>query len=417
MTSLINLTVWLFALDAAFSAAHELAACADQCSTFASTRNSLALIATIACQLLLIAWIITPRVPAILAVVTGTFTAWATLGAPPMALLMTPSVMMKSLALVQVLLAAGLIAFVHRRSGGRWWLGPEDLGHKRASFWRGAGLTVLATVASVALVVLAVPSAILGGIAQATAGYVSFSQDAMMVEQRRFEADDGNISVDLIGMVHFGEHDTYEDLFSDLANQGTVVLTEGVTDEDAVLTGGLSYQGLAQSIGLTQQPAIQEVLDARRPTPAPQALRDEDLLAPDDVDVIDDAPDAPSDSQWPHIRHADVDAREFSPTTIAYLGKLGETLQTRTMDDWLALFSEPPPTTLEHDILTLRNEKLLQTLDGALADYAHIVVPWGALHMPEVEAGLVARGFELVSVERRPIIRYATIFSRLAQNP
>ncbi|MEM9387475.1 MAG: hypothetical protein AAGA68_20640 [Pseudomonadota bacterium] len=408
MTLLINLAVWLFALDAVLSAVHELTACASQCATLASTRNWAALLATVAGQLLLIVWIISPRAPAAIAITIGAFTAWATLGAPPLVLLVAPDVLVKSLTLAQVLLAAALIVRLRRHSGGRWWLQPTDLGEKRSTFWRAAGLAVLATVASVVLVVLAAPSVILSSITQATAGYITFSRHAVMLEQRRFQAHDGDSSVDLIGMVHFGEQASYEALFSALSHRDTVVLTEGVTDVDAVLSAGLSYQGLAQSIGLTQQPALAELLANSVASTAQET--GQQRAAPDGEAT---APFTSHDVPWPHIRHADVDAREFSAATIAYLSKVGETLQTRTLEDWLALFSQAPPTTLEHDILTLRNEKLLRTLDSALLDYAHIVIPWGALHMPEVEAALVARGFELVSVQRRPIIRYSTLVSRL----
>lgn len=402
VTALINITAWLFAMDAAVSTLHELADCTDTCRALAGARNWVALLAALASQVLLIVWIVTPRVPALLAVTTGAFTAWATLGVPPLPLFTAADVVLTSVSVVQLLLAAMLIQFIRRRSGGRWWLHRSNLAKTSGGFWRSTGLAVAATVASLALVTLAVPSFLFGTIMKMTDGYITFARDAVMLEQRRFRAPESDTVVDLIGMVHLGERDTYETLFASLTDAGTVVLAEGVTDENEVLSDGLSYQGLAQSLGLTQQPDLRQVL-ARRERPVSVGREAGTAAYPEIADG----------SQWPHIRHADVDAGQFAPATISFLNQVNRTLQVRTMDAWRALFSQEPPASLEYDILTRRNEQLIATLDEALEDYGRVVIPWGAMHLPVVEAALVQRGFELVSAERRPIIFYATIWNRL----
>ena len=416
MTNLINIAVWAFALDAAISGTHELIGCADQCGALAGVRTGVAILAALLAQVLMVVWIISPRVPAAIALTTGAFTAWATLGAPPLMLLLAPDALSPTLTVAQGLLAVALIWLLRRRSGGRWWLRRSDMDDRRSTLWRALGLTTLATGASVVLVAVAIPTALVSSIEQTTAGYVSFSRDAVMLEQRRFEASDRATSVDLIGMMHLGERDTYDALFFSLTQEGTVVLTEGVTDQNSLLSG-LSYHGLAQSLGLSQQPALEEVLTARRTEVDLPAEAAEGAPSPFSY-IEPDTPELPpaseeSTAEWPHIRHADVDAREFSPQTIAYLGLVGRTLRTRTMDDWMLLLSEEPPSSLDHDILQLRNESLLEALDDALREYSHVAVPWGALHLPEIEAWLLERGFELVAVERRPIVHYSTIWTKL----
>ena len=53
----------------------------------------------------------------------------------------------------------------------------------------------------------------------------------------------------------------------------------------------------------------------------------------------------------------------------------------------------------------------------AFADYPErpvtIIVPWGALHMPEIERDLLEQGFELESETTRQIVGWNTIVSAL----
>ena len=53
---------------------------------------------------------------------------------------------------------------------------------------------------------------------------------------------------------------------------------------------------------------------------------------------------------------------------------------------------------------------LIGEIDAALDDYRRIVVPWGALHLPEVQEAVRARGFELRSTDQKLLLRYATVF-------
>ena len=55
---------------------------------------------------------------------------------------------------------------------------------------------------------------------------------------------------------------------------------------------------------------------------------------------------------------------------------------------------------VEEDFLIRRNGNLLREIDAALADYRRVVVPWGALHLPEIERGVVERGFRLEQPSR-----------------
>jgi hypothetical protein len=45
------------------------------------------------------------------------------------------------------------------------------------------------------------------------------------------------------------------------------------------------------------------------------------------------------------------------------------------------------------DILYARNQQLVAEIESSLKDYRRVVVPWGAMHLPEVESWLRDHNF------------------------
>jgi hypothetical protein len=70
--------------------------------------------------------------------------------------------------------------------------------------------------------------------------------------------------------------------------------------------------------------------------------------------------------------------------------------------------------TLTEDILDRRNENLVAAIDSNLGEYALIVVPWGALHLPAIEDAIFARGFEPVSSVQHRLVTWVTLLAFLA---
>ena len=83
------------------------------------------------------------------------------------------------------------------------------------------------------------------------------------------------------------------DLFGSFAGESTLLLEEGVSDEDGLIGDGLFYETIADRIGLDVQPSFEDMLAA--------------------------TPSSDADTPWPDIRNADVDARVFADDTIAVL--------------------------------------------------------------------------------------------------
>jgi hypothetical protein len=58
------------------------------------------------------------------------------------------------------------------------------------------------------------------------------------------------------------------------------------------------------------------------------------------------------------------------------------------------------------DILHRRNMGVIRHLEKALVRYDTVVIPWGALHMKEIEAEVLKRGFKLQEERERVSIDF-----------
>ena len=58
------------------------------------------------------------------------------------------------------------------------------------------------------------------------------------------------------------------------------------------------------------------------------------------------------------------------------------------------------------DILHRRNVGVIRHLEKALGRYDTVVIPWGALHMKEIEAEILKRGFKLQEERERVSIDF-----------
>jgi uncharacterized protein YbaP (TraB family) len=115
------------------------------------------------------------------------------------------------------------------------------------------------------------------------------------------------------------------------------------------------------------------------------------------------------------IRNADVDVKTFDPLTLELLGLV---LDIYRADDTLPAFlayirfaqsAEDPEAMGEQvyaDLITLRNDHLVEHMDKALLDYDRIVVPWGAYHLKGIEPLVIERGFTQVSDKRHTIVPF-----------
>lgn len=391
---LANLFVMAFAIDAGVSLLEEILRSTTGSAALFSLRQVIAALVFFASIPYLIAIALTPRLPAAVFVPLALSALWLNLGAAPLPILIDSSQSLAFTADVLQGVVAGWALFsIRRRTGGSWLFTSESLRgpafrarHTLASL--AVGAFVLAPAAGLySLVYLAT------AIQQSTSGFIVFDLDGVSLSDRRFRQQGREIQ--LVGMMHIGEESAYAELFRSFATESTVVLTEGVTDDLNLMQTHLSYAGAATSLGLAPQLDIEDYLDAAR--------ADESIPA-----------------EWPHIRHADVDVSSFSPTTLAFLESAARLWNSEDLPAALRQLSKDPVLAapdllqnLQYELIDHRNEQLLAQLFDAIDQYQRVVVPWGALHLPAIEAEVIDRGYTLETSEEHPLISWSALLAAL----
>ncbi len=390
---LANGFVLAFAVDAGVSLLDEIVRWATGSFALLPLRSVIAGIVAILCIPCLIALGLSPRLPGSIFLPLAISGLWLNLGAAPLPIWIDSALRLAMTACVIQLAVAGAALFAIRRRnrGVGWLLSPQSL--------VGPAFSLRHTLASILLVgFVLLPAAgiyslvyVATALQKATDGFVVFDLAGVSLAERRFEQEDREIQ--LVGMIHIGEQSAYRDLFRSFATESTVVLAEGVTDDSNLMKTRLSYAGAAANLGLAPQRNIEEYLDAAR----------------EEASISD---------EWPHIQHADVDVATFSPDTLAFLESAA---QMWSSDDLLAalveLSRDPKFTdpgfleTLKGEVLDDRNTQLLLQLFDATLSYQRVIVPWGALHLPAIEAEVLERGYTLRASKEHPLISWSALLA------
>ena len=394
MITFANLFLIGFALDGAISVLDDLARAGSDPSTLSVVRSGLALVVLLAAlgNFFLVAF--DPRLPKQILLPLIAFLVWCALGAYPLSVRLDPSQSSGlTLSGIQLGLALAALGWVRMRSAtSRWLLHASDLPKKRPRIGytlRFAGATAL--IAPPLLVGIAGLS-LSAQIERATAGFMTFDLTGINSTSREYHREDRRI--DLVGMSHIGEDGAYVDLFGSFAGESTLILEEGVSDEDGLIGEGLFYEAIAGRIGLDVQPSFEALLG--------------------------EMPSSDADAPWPDIRNADVDARVFADDTIAVLDAAARMYQSDRIAPALAKFQAklnelgPEATRAAYrDLIENRNAHLLKEIRAGLDDYQRIVVPWGALHLPGIEDAILGWGFEQTASSQRWLTAYQTILTAL----
>jgi hypothetical protein len=294
------------------------------------------------------------------------------------------------LSVVQLLIAAATLGLI-RAATGHWLLSAAELRRKGHLVARTV-LATLVTVVTLPLVTAGIVVLLLAGeLEQQTAGSLDVTPTGVDVRERVLTKD--GRTVVLKAMAHYGEDDFYRTLFDGLPPK-SVVLAEGLTDRDKRLRGFPTAAGIAKMLGLTQQPGMGSIRD--RQDQPPSARR----AAP---------------ANLPDIVRADVDTAEFSDDTLGLLHDLADLYAGDVAEGIRKVVARTraDPGVFTRELIDKRNAHVLAIFDEKAGDYTTIVIPWGALHMPGLEAGLKERGYRVESERTRPVVRFATIVDSL----
>ncbi|MEJ2471430.1 MAG: hypothetical protein P8Y96_09955 [Desulfuromonadales bacterium] len=243
-----------------------------------------------------------------------------------------------------------------------------------------------------------------------TAGFLRISPVGIYMAERSYQR--GTQDIRLAGMMHIGKADYYQNLTESIPTEETIILAEGVTDRDGLLEHDFDYAQLARLLGLRSQLTMQ--IDGRRV--ALENLGERTSIR----------------GGQPDIALADIDLSRFDPQTIEFLNVLGQTLfgdaslpaGLTQYNDWVNDNMTPERIeTVMTDLIEKRNASLIAGMRRALPYYDTIIIPWGAMHMPGIQAAVLQDGFVLQTTRERlsldfrqlPYDQLWQILSRLGQ--
>jgi hypothetical protein len=262
----------------------------------------------------------------------------------------------------QVLFGLGFLCLVQRGFKFRWPLVPEQRLRPGRFSWLNLSAFLLGNLFLLlpAVIVYLLLCAALA-VHHFSDGFVALRPSGFAVQARQYVRADGK-TVHLLPLVHIGDPAFYHNLALSLPTN-SVILVEGVTDRLNLLTNKISYKRMATSLGLAEQQ---------------QEFR----------------------PRHGRFVSADVDVEQFDPHTIALLNLVMLIhAQGVNVENLLQLTRFSPPPDLENqlwgDLLGKRNRRLLQELHAQLPAAEHIIVPWGAAHMPGIAKEIQKAGFRL----------------------
>jgi hypothetical protein len=203
-------------------------------------------------------------------------------------------------------------------------------------------------------------------------GFMALRPDGFTVQMRKYVRNDGKM-IELFPMSHIADASFYQQV-SQTFPTNSIILMEGVTDNENLLTNKLSYKRAAKSLGLTEQ---------------------KQEFNPTNGEMV----------------AADVDVDQFSTNTIGLLN-LVTLIHTKGLDPGtlLQLMRYAPAPGFEKqlfdDLLTKRNQHLLGEIHSYLEQSDNIMVPWGAAHMPGIAKEIQKAGFHLDETHEYQVIQF-----------
>jgi len=277
-----------------------------------------------------------------------------------------------AISFYQVVFGLGMLYLIQRGPKLRWPLVEQTRLKGRAFSWRNLSVFLLVNVFVLVPAVIAY-CAVCASLAvdHFSDGFLALRPEGLRAQVRKYVHDDGKM-IQLVPMSHIGETDFYRDLAESFPTNATVLM-EGVTDDRNLLTNKISYKHMATTIGVSEQ---QKEFRPRG-----------------------------------HVMRADLDVGEFTKGTVDFLNlamllhTMGLTPETMTE---LMKYSEMPhfEEQLLDDVLRKRNRHLLGEIQARLQQSDHIIVPWGAAHMPGIAKGIQESGFRVSQAREVMVIRF-----------
>lgn len=398
MRRFANVYIVLFLIDAALSLTDELLQVASSPMPALTEIRFFVAYAVITLSMIFYACLgIDRRLPKRVFLPLTLFASWSALAMWPLSGFVAREAFGLTASISQVVI--GAIAIILLRSlGGRNLLTEEQFQAPMFSLRNTLGFTAINLLLTPFVLIytgLAVTSYYLE---DQTAGFLRLSPVGVHMTERSYHLAKKEIR--LAGMMHIGKEEYYEDLAKSIPTEGTIILAEGVTDQDRLLESQFNYSKLAGLIGLTSQDKMRLNGNAV------------------ELDGLGVAGQVIREPGKPDIANADIDLNRFEPKTIEFLNALGRSLfGDKPLAEGLVDYnlwieenmSEEGLAGVMADILDKRNDAVIAGMVQTLKRYDTIIIPWGAMHMPAIEAAVLEQGFAPGKAQERLSLDFRTI--------
>jgi len=397
MRTFANLFLFFFMVDGLLSIIDDLLAITFGIEGLAPLRNLNALATLLLAVPMFFSLGFDRRLPKRMFLPLLLFLLWSTVGCWPLTGLIPLPKLSLLAAFLQLILGTLVLAYQRYRSGSLQ-LRPDDFSGTSFSLTHTLGYFAVTLLCLPVIAVYLAVASVSHQVETQTAGFMRIGLDGLYMKERSYRQ--GEKEVRLSGMIHIGEQSYYKQLAESIENRKTLILAEGVSDQQGLLKNRFDYSGLGNALGLSTQQEL--AFDARHV----------DLAEIETIDWQD------KEVSRPHITVADVDLSTFKPLTVEFLNQLGQLLTGNgsfrenfaAYNAWLEEHMTPDLyDSIMEDILDRRNEAVIRHLERALNSYQTIVVPWGAMHMPAIEAALEEQGFTRSTERERLSLAYASI--------
>jgi hypothetical protein len=398
MRRFANIYIVLFLIDAGLSLIDELLQASSSPLAFLTEIRFFVASVVITLSMVLYACLgIDRRLPKRIFLPLTLFASWSALSMWPLSGMVPRETFGITVAICQVVLGF-IVIILLRNLGDRALLTEEQFQTPMFGLRNTLGFTAINLLLTPFLLIftsLAVTSYYLE---EQTAGFLRLSPVGIHMTERSYHLEDKEIR--LAGMMHIGKEDYYEDLAESIPTERAIILAEGVTDQDRLMESQFNYSKLAGIIGLTSQDKMR---------------LDGNVV---DLDYLDVTGEIIREPGKPDIANADIDLNRFDPKTIEFLNALGRSLfGDKPLAEGLAEYnlwveenmSEEGVAGVMVDILDKRNDAVIASMVKTLQRYDTIIIPWGAMHMPAIEAAVLAQGFAPGNTQERLSLDFRTI--------
>ena len=374
-TILLSLCLGLFLVDAVFSLIDDSLIFFFGLHSFSILRDLTSFFAVLMAVGIYVLMGLTPMVPKRLFLPIPLFTLATMLAAFPLAIYCFDRIPEVDVGFSAFQVVLGLMILSWSQGGLKfnWPLVPANRLGVRRSGWRNLSVFVLLNV----FVLLPLVTTYLFlcatlAVDHYTGGFMALHPAGFTVQVRKYVRNDGK-TIELFPMSHVADAVFYQQV-SQTFPTNSIILMEGVTDVNNLLTNKLSYKRMAKSLGLSEQK------ETFRP------LRGE----------------------W--VR-ADVDVDQFSPATIDILNLItlvhAKVINPETLRQLLQFTPSPQiQDQLFDDLLWKRNQHLVGEIKSHLLLSDNIMVPWGVAHMPGIAKEIMKIGFRLDETHEYMVIRF-----------